>query len=147
MATASLDEVRNLLSRIGIDDTAKFWRATGRIAKHSPVVGNYADLEPTYAAMAGNDLFRVIRLELIQVSFIKHTIQKVAHAVRLAMIFRNDFIDIFQRSAGILAGGSQASSLPIQPQVLHKLSYLPQALFIILNPIMRHSGNFVMRAR
>src|SRR5438270_519307 len=85
-----------------------------------------------WPAIAGNDLFRVIRLELIQVSFIKHTIQKVAHAVRLAMIFRNDFIDIFQRSAaiprsaGVLAGGSRAASLRIQPQFLHKLSYLPQ---------------------
>src|SRR5258708_34839127 len=116
MPAASLDEIRNFLSRVGIDDTAKFWRAAGRVAKHPPIVGNHADLDSTYAGMTGNDLFGVIRLEFIQISFIEHTIQQLAHVVGLAEIFRNDVIDPFFASAGILAG-SQDSSPPIQRQL------------------------------
>src|SRR6266853_3161321 len=115
MPVASLNEVRKFLSRVGIDDTAKFWRAAGRVAKHAAVVGNHADLNSHYARMTRNDLFSIICLELIQISFIQHAVKQLPHIVRLAMIFRNDVIDLFQgsaailRSAGILAGGSQAS--------------------------------------
>src|SRR5712671_3043083 len=138
MPVASLNEVRNFLSRVGINDTAKFWRAAGRVAKHAAVVGNHAHLNSPYARMTCNDLFSKVCLELIQLSFVQHTVKQRAHIVRLAMILRNDVIYLFQRSAGILAGGSQASSLRIQRQLCHKLSNLPQALLIILYPIMSY---------
>src|SRR6266404_7410814 len=153
MPVASLNEVRNFLSRVGIDDTAKFWRAAGCVAKHAAVVGNHADLNSPYARMTRNDLFSKVCLELVQLSFVQHTVKQRAHIVRLAMILRNDVIYLFQESAGILgsasvlAGGSQASSLRIQRQLRHKLSNLPQALLIILNPIMSHSRDFIMSAR
>src|SRR5258706_5959020 len=130
MAAASLDEVGNFFSRVGIDDTAKFWRAAGRVAKHSPVVGNHADLDPAYASMTGNDLVGVIRLELIQMSFVEHTIQQLAHVVGLAMIFRNNVIDLFQGSSSILAGGSQAPSLCTPRQLRHQLANPGQAVGI-----------------
>src|SRR3981081_1060395 len=117
MAAASFDEVRNFLSRVGIDDTAKFWRAAGRVAKHTAAVGNHADLNSAYARMTGNYLFSIICLELIQMSFVQHAVKQLTHVVRLAMVFRNDVVDLFQRSAAIPwsarihAVGSQAASL------------------------------------
>src|SRR5258708_33285834 len=83
------------------------------------------------------------------------------------MIFRNDFVEFFFgclrfdwsagigsacirnariRSARILAGGSQASSLRSQRQLRNKLSYLRDAVFIVLNAIVSNSRQFVMRA-
>src|SRR5258707_13905979 len=150
MPVASLNEVRNFLSRVGIDDTAKFWRAAGWVAKHAAVVGNHADLNSPYARMTCNDLFSKVCLELIQMSFVQHTVKQRAHIVRLAMILRNDVIYFFQRSAGILgsagilAGGSQASSLRLQPQLPPKFSNLPQTPPIILFPIISPSPDFII---
>src|SRR5260221_3267883 len=100
MPATSLDELSDLLSGFGVDDPAKFWRAARRIAKHAAVVGNHADLYAAYARVAGDDLFRIVRLKLIQVSFVEHAIQKLAHAVRLAMILRNDVVEFLFRSFG-----------------------------------------------
>src|SRR2546426_10421172 len=129
MTIASVDEISDLLYRFSVNDAAKFRRAAGRIAKHPARVCNYAHLYSADIRVAGDDLFRIIGLELVQVSFVQQTFQKLAHAVGLAMIFRNYFINPFRRSARIrlsariLAGGSQAFSLPIRWQLRNKLSY------------------------
>src|SRR5260221_1339263 len=137
MPVASLNEVRNFLSRIRIDDTAKFWRAAGWVAKHAAVVGNHADLNSPYARMTCNDLFSKVCLELIQMSFVQHAVKQRAPIVRLAMILRNDVIYLFQRSAGILgsagilAGGSQATALRRQRRLPRRNSHRLQTLPLI----------------
>src|SRR5229473_4488801 len=93
MPATSFDEVSDLLSRFGVDDPAKFWRAARRIAKHAAVVGNHSDLYAANARVPGDELFRIVRLKLIQMSFVEQTIQKLAHAVRLAMVFGNDVVE------------------------------------------------------
>src|SRR5438046_7013437 len=123
MNMASVDSVSELLGRFSIKDAAKLRRAPGWIAKHPARVCNYAHLYSANTRVAGDDLFRIIGLELVQVSFVQQTFQKLAHIVGLAMIFRNDFINPFRRSARILAGGPQPSSLPIRWQLRNKLSY------------------------
>src|SRR5258706_14614980 len=107
MPFASVNEVRNFFSRFGIDDPAKFWRAAGGIAKHAAVVGDQTHLNPANARVTGDDLLRIVRLELIEMSFVKHTIQQGTHAVRLAMTFRNEAIDLFQRSFRSSAFGNR----------------------------------------
>src|SRR5260370_5508027 len=102
MPAKSFDEVSDLLSRFGVDDTAKFWRAARRIAKHAAVIGNHSDLYAAYARVPGNDLFGIVRLKLVQMSFVEQTIQKLAHAVRLTMIFGNDVIESFFRSLRLI---------------------------------------------
>ena len=71
--------------------------------------------------MTRNDLFRIVRLKLIEMSFIEQAIEKLAYFIRLAMIFRKNFVDFVswsaRWSARILAGGSQASSLRILRQL------------------------------
>src|SRR5437016_13365140 len=141
MTIASVDEVSDFLCRFSVNDAAKLRRAAGWIAKHSARVCNYAHLYSANARVAGDDLFRIIVLELVQVSFVQQTVQQLAHAVGLAMIFRNYFINPFRRSARIrsariLGGGPQASSLPIRWQLRNKLSYFRNCLFVILNSIM-----------
>src|SRR5712692_9398371 len=106
MSIASVDEISDFLCRFSVNDAAKLWRATGRIAKHPSRVCNYAHLYSANTRVAGDNFFRIISLELVQVSFVQQTIQKLAHAVGLAMIFRNYFINPFRWSARILAGGS-----------------------------------------
>src|SRR5947207_14175717 len=138
MSIASVDEISDFLSRFSVNDAAKLRRAAGWIPKHPSRVGNYAHLYSANTRMTGDNLFRVIGLELVQVPFIQQTIQKLAHAVGLAMIFRNYFINPFRRSARILAGGSQAFSLPIRWQLRNKLSYFRDRLIIILNSIMSY---------
>src|SRR5438132_6373814 len=158
MSIASVDEISDFLCRFGVNDAAKLRRAAGGIAKHPSRVCNYAHLDSAHTRMAGDNLFRVIGLKLVQVSFVQQTIQKLAHVVRLAMIFRNYFRNPFRlsarirsarirRSARILAGGPQASSLPIHWQLPNKLSYFRNRLFIILNSIMGHSRKLIMRPR
>ena len=152
MSIASVDEISDFLCRFGVNDAAKLRRAAGGIAKHPSRVCNYAHLDSAHTRMAGDNLFRVIGLKLVQVSFVQQTIQKLAHVVRLAMIFRNYFRNPFRlsariRSARILAGGPQASSLPIHWQLRNKLSYFRNRLFIILNSIMGHSRKLIMRTR
>src|SRR3989442_10798190 len=139
MTIASVDEISDLLCRFSVNDAAKFRRAAGRIAKHPTRVCNYAHLYSADTRVAGDNLLRIIGLELVQVSFVQQTFQKLAHIVGLAMIFRNYFINPFRRSARILAGGPQASSLPIRWQLRNKLSYLRNRLFVILHSIMGHS--------
>src|SRR6266568_4584747 len=95
MSVTSLDEVSHLLSRLGIDDSPKSRRAAGRIAKHAARIRNHADLNPANARMAGDDLFRIIGLKLVKMTLIEQAIQNVAHVIRLAMIFGNNFIDLF----------------------------------------------------
>src|SRR5450755_1743478 len=97
MPATGLDEVSHLLSRVGVDDPAKFWRAACRVAKHAAVVGNHSDLYATYARVPGHDLLRIVRLKLVQVSFVEDTIQKLAHAVRLTMILWDDVVEFFFR--------------------------------------------------
>src|SRR5437667_7458066 len=138
MTIASVDEISDLLCRFSVNDAAKFRRAAGRIAKHPTRVCNYAHLYSADTRVAGDNLLRIIGLELVQVSFVQQTFQKLAHIVGLAMIFRNYFINPFRRSARIrlsariLAGGSQAFSLPIRWQLRNKLSYFRDRLIIIL---------------
>src|SRR5258708_35194675 len=98
MTATSLKKGSDFPSRFGIDNPAKFGRAPRRVTKHAPIVGNHSDLQATYASVAGYDLFRIVRLELIQMSFIEQTIQELAHVVRLPMIFGNDFVESFFRS-------------------------------------------------
>src|SRR5258707_15449659 len=98
MPATRLNEVSDLLSRFGIDDPAKFWRAARGIAKHAAVVGDHSDLYATYAGVPGDDLFCIVRLKLIQMSLVEHTIQNLAHAVRLSMILRNDVVEFLFRS-------------------------------------------------
>src|SRR5438067_10707410 len=144
MTIASVDEISDLLSRFSVNDAAKLRRAAGRVAKHPARVCNYACLYAANTRVPGDNLFRIIGLELVQVSFVQQTFQKLAHAVGLAMIFRNYFINPFRRSARIrlsariLAGGSQAFSLPIRWQLRNKLSYFRDRLIIILNSIMSY---------
>src|SRR6266568_9402305 len=147
MTIASVDEVSNFLGRFSVNDAAKLRRAAGWIAKHPARVCNYAHLYSANTRVAGDNLFRIIGLELVQVSFVQQTFQKLAHVVGLAMIFRNYFINPFRRSARILAGGPQASSLPIRRQLRNKLSYFRNRLFIILHSIMSHSRKLIMRPR
>src|SRR6266480_4430214 len=98
MPVTRLYEISDFLSRFGIDDPAKFWRAARRVAKHAAVVGNHSDLYAAYPRVPGDDLLRIVRLKLVQMSFVKQTIQKLAHAVRLAMIFGNNVVEFFFRS-------------------------------------------------
>src|SRR5947207_4850262 len=151
MTIASVDEVSDFLGRFSVNDAAKLRRAAGWIAKHSARVCNYAHLYAANTRVSGDNLFRIIGLELVQVSFVQQTFQKLAHAVGLAMIFRNYFINPFRRStrwsSRIFAGGPQASSLRIQRQLRNKLSYFRNRLFIILNSIMSHSRKLIMGTR
>src|SRR6266705_1745966 len=96
MTVTSLDEVSHLLSRLGIDDSTKSRRPTGRIAKHAACIGNHADLNSANARVAGANLLRIVRLKLVKVSLIKQAVQNVAHVIRLAMIFGNNFVDLFR---------------------------------------------------
>src|SRR5437764_3431465 len=148
MTIASVDEISDLLSRFGVNDAAKLRRAAGRVAKHPARVCNYAHLYAANTRVPGDNLFRIIGLELIQVSFVQQTLQKLAHAVGLAMIFRNYFINPFRRStrwsSRIFPGGPQASSLRIQRQLRNNLSYFRNRLFIILNPIISHPRKLIM---
>src|SRR5713101_7471511 len=86
MTIASVDEISDLLCRLGVNDAAKFRRAAGRIAKHPARVCNYAHLYSANTRVASDNLFRIICLKLIQVSLVHQTIQKRAHVVRLTMI-------------------------------------------------------------
>src|SRR5260370_41841387 len=128
-------ESRDLFCRFGLDDPAKFWRATSRIAKHAAVVRYHSDLDPADPRVPGDDFFRVVRLKFVQMSIVQQTIQKLAYVVRLTMIFGNNFVEFFfgsfwfNWSAGISAGASQASSLRIHRQLRNKLSYLCDGLF------------------
>src|SRR6266705_482115 len=96
VTVTSLDEVSHLLSRLGIDDSTKSRRATCRIAKHAARIRNHADLNPANGRMAGNDLFRIVGLKLVKMTLIKQAVQNVAHVIRLAMIFGNNFVDLFR---------------------------------------------------
>ena len=100
MPVAGVDEVRNLFCRFGIDDTAKFWRTARRVAKHAARVRNHAHLDTSYARVSGDDLFSIVRLKLVQMSVVEHAIQQLAHVVRLAMIFRNNFVKLLFRILG-----------------------------------------------
>src|SRR5436190_15026240 len=87
MTIAGFDEVSDLLSRFGVDDTAKSRRATAGRFHHSSMISNDTDLYSANAGVPGDDFLRIVRLELVQMSFVENTVQQVAHVVGLAMIF------------------------------------------------------------
>src|SRR5207244_11199718 len=152
MTITSVDEISDLFSGFCVDDSTKLWRASRPVAKHSACVGNYTHLNAAHSGMTGDNLFRVIGMELIQVPTIQQTIQHVTHVVRLAVIFWHDFVDIFRWracncsariwSARILAGGSQASSLHSYRKLRNKLPSPGNRLFLIVHPIVCHASSF-----
>src|SRR5207237_4603368 len=103
------DDVGNLLSRFGIDDSAKFWGTARRIAKHTARIGNHADLDSANTRVAGDDLFRIVHLKLIEMSFIEETVQNVPHVVWLTMILGKDFVALLRGSAGSRIAGRRVS--------------------------------------
>src|SRR5262249_39616006 len=142
---AGVDKVSDFLSRLGVDNAAKLWRASCRVAKHTANVCNHADLYAANARMSGDDLFRIVCLKLVEMTFVQQTVQNLTHAIRLSMILRNNLVDLLGRRAGIPSGGSPAFTRRTSTwwQLRNKLSYLRDTLFIILHPIMSHSGQLV----
>src|SRR5437660_12733246 len=126
MTITRFDEVSDFLSRLGVDDPAKFWRPAGWVAKHAAAISDHSNLDAANARVPRNDFFRIVRLKLVQMSIVEQTVQKLAHLVRLPMIFGNDFINLFfgsariRWSARILAGGPQAPSLLFHGQIRNK---------------------------
>src|SRR5262245_21100258 len=94
MTITSIDEIGDFLSRLRVNNSTEPRRAARGIAKHSTRIRNHANLNAADGGMAGNDLFRVVSLKLIQVSVIQNAIEQSPHVVGLAMIFGNDFVDI-----------------------------------------------------
>src|SRR2546421_3557966 len=82
MTIASIDKVSNLLGRFSVDDAAKLWRSARQIAKHAACICDHANLNSTNTRMTRNNFFRIICLKLIEMSFVEHTIEKLAHVVR-----------------------------------------------------------------
>src|ERR1043166_1507826 len=78
MSIACFDKVGDLFSRFGVDNAAKAWRTTSRIAEHSTRIGDYADLHPSDAGMASDDLARIFRLKFIQVTPVDNAVQQIA---------------------------------------------------------------------
>ena len=71
MAIASLDEVSDFLRRLGIDDTAKFWRLTAGHAHHATMIRNHSDLNTAKACVTGKHLLSVVSLELVEMSVVE----------------------------------------------------------------------------
>src|SRR3569832_2229696 len=98
MPVAGLDEVSHLLSRFGIDDPTEARRLTARQAHHAAKIRDHANLKSTDTSVAGDHLFRVVSLKLVEPAIVKQTLEQLSDVVRLAVIFRNDFIKLFCRS-------------------------------------------------
>jgi len=98
---AGVNEISDFLGRFGVDNPTKFRGAAHRIAEHTACVGNDAYLNSADAGVAGNDLFRVISLEFIQVAIIEDTFKQLPRVVRLAMIFGKNFINLFLSTFGL----------------------------------------------
>src|SRR5262245_218564 len=148
VSIACFDKVGDLFSRFGIDNSAKSWRTTGRIAKHSTRIGYYPYLHPADASMAGDDLARVVCLKLIEVTIVDNAVQQIAHVVRLPVICRNYFVDLLRWSAGIrnrrISAHVPQTARLLTWQFSDELSYLGNRVFIIPDAIMRDTGHLIV---
>src|SRR5215213_8672736 len=97
MSIAGLDEIRNLLSRLCIDDSTETRLLATRHPDHSPMVRNHSDLNSTNSSVAGDHLFRIVSLKLVEVTIVEQTFEQLSHVIRLPVIFGNDFVEFLGR--------------------------------------------------
>src|SRR5205085_9685951 len=88
---AHVNEVSGLLSRLCVDDAAELGRPLWQ-AHEAATVSDDADLYAAYARVAGDHLFGIVGLKLVQVPFVKNARKHSACIVRLAMIFRDEIV-------------------------------------------------------
>src|SRR5437867_4335352 len=100
---AGFDEVSHLLRRLRVDDAAEPWRAPARTANHAAIVRNHAYLNAANTRMSSDHFLCVVGLKLVQVSAVQQTVQQVTRVVRLAVVLRNDVVEIGSGSCRILS--------------------------------------------
>ncbi len=108
MPGAGLDEIGDLLRRLGVDDPAKPRWLAARHSHHAAMICNHSDLNPANARVARDHFFGVVSLKLIEVTVVEQTFQQLSHVVRLSMIFRNDLVELFAGTQGFSRRLNQA---------------------------------------
>ncbi len=138
MAITGLDEVRDLLRRLGINDASKPRRLSARHTHHAAMVGDHSNLDTANARMTGDHLLRIVSLKLIEMTFVKQTLQQFSYVVGLTMIFRNEIVEFFSRSQGLARLLVREYSSGFW-QLRNKLPDLIDARLIVCNSIMGHT--------
>src|SRR6266498_3783759 len=139
MTVAGLDEISNFLSGFSIDDAAKPRRSFAGRANHAAVVDDQANLNPANSCVPGNDFLCVIGLELVEVAAVENTVKHLACAVRLPVVFRKNFVQLFRGPSGVFGSGYGNRARSFQRQLRNELSDFRDALLIMADAIVGYA--------
>ncbi len=98
VAAARLDEVRDLLGALGVDDATKPRWLACRTLDQGALIRDDTDGQAADAAVPRNHLFRVVGLKLVEIPVIEQAREYVVHVVGLPMIGRENVEDVGLRA-------------------------------------------------
>ena len=93
-----VDEVCGLFRRFGVHDAPEPRRALPAVLDHAAVVRDHPDGNPGERGGAANQFGRVLRLELAETPAVQNHVENRAHVVWLAMIVRQQVVEVGGRS-------------------------------------------------
>ena len=97
---APLNVERDLFGTLSVDDAAKARSFTGSTLDESALVGNDADRNAFNARVTANHFFREMRLELIDLTVIKHRLEQLVHVVLHTVIGGQQVVQLLRRYCG-----------------------------------------------
>ncbi len=146
MPVHRLDEVGHLAGALRVHDPAEARPPALGILDHPSRVGDHAHGGPAEEARPADHLAGVIGLELIEVVAVEDRLEQLSCLVRLAMIRREDSVEIRRRPAWRL-DRLRRCRLWRGRQLGHEPAELGHARLVVLHPVVRDAAHLGVDAR
>src|SRR5689334_4473330 len=146
-AIAPVDEVRDFLRTLGVDDAAETRLLTLTTFDQAALIGDHANVDAIDARIATNHFASEISLKLIDLAIVEDGAEDVVHVVGHAVVAGQHIVERLRRWLDTFAALPAASCGISEWQALDEIADLAQTFFIVVDLIMGDAADLRVRRR